>query len=290
MVAKRRNWFKVGVVAVLVFLLLSGLVGILQSVSSDKMGFSPYIAKVKISGPIYDAHDVLDQLKIVEDDDAAKGLLLVIDSPGGAVVPSERIYQAVRRIGAKKPVAVSMQSLAASGGYMVAVAGQRIFAYDSTLTGSIGVIMQSASVAGLLRKLGITPNVIKSGAYKDVGSPLREMSDKDRQYLQHMVMELRNQFVQLVAQSRKLPVAKVSSLADGRVFTGREAQRLGLVDAIGGENDAADWLKAQLKLPKDTEVKDISSTSDKFLKIFEGTQERFLMRVFSAMQPRAYFF
>lgn len=287
MVAKRRNWFKVGVVAVLAFLLLSGLIGIFQSLSSDKLG---YIAKVKISGPIYDAHDVLEQLKVVENDDAAKGLLLVIDSPGGAVVPSERIYQAVRRIGAEKPVAVSMQSLAASGGYMVAVAGQRIFAYDSTLTGSIGVIMQSASVAGLLQKLGITPNVIKSGAYKDVGSPLREMSDKDRQYLQHMVMELRNQFVQLVAQSRKLPVAKVSSLADGRVFTGREAQRLGLVDAIGGESDAADWLKTQLKLPKDTEVKDISSTSDKFLKIFEGTQERFLMRLFSAVQPRAYFF
>lgn len=290
-VSKRRSWFRISVLGVLAFLLFSGLMGLWQTLSSDSMGFAPYIAKVRVSGPILNADDVLDQLKMVEEDKAAKGLLVVVDSPGGAVVPSESIYNAVKRISADRPVAVSMQSLAASGGYMVACAADRIYAYDSTLTGSIGVIMQSASVTGLLDKLGVTPQVIKSGQFKDAGSPFREMSSADREYFQALIMDLRNQFVQLVAQGRRLPMEKVSELADGRVFTGREAQRLGLVDAIGDEEDAAQWLRSQARLPKDAEVKEMDSTQTRLFKVFGEAQEQLFMGlVAAASSPRAYFF
>lgn len=288
--SKRRNWFKISALGVLFFLLLSGLIGVWQAVTGGGMGFSPYIAKVKVTGPIMDADSVLDQLKTVEKDDSAKGLLVIVDSPGGAVVPSESIHEAISRIRAKKPVVVSMQTIAASGGYMVACAANRIFAYDSTLTGSIGVIMQSANVTPLLEKLGITPQVIKSGAYKDAGSPFRPMTGQDRRYLQDIVMNLRNQFVAMVARSRNLPVDKVSALADGRVFTGRQARDLGLVDEIGDEPAATEWLKKRLKLPEDTEVREMEGSKTRLFKVFGEAREQLFANIFALASPRAYLF
>lgn len=288
MMVKNPNWFRRLVIAALVFLLVSGIVGAWKA--SKGGSFLPYVAKVTLSGAIMDADEVLDKLKTIREDQDAKALLVVIDSPGGAVVPSEAIYYAVKRISQDRPVAVSMRSLAASGGYMVACGADRLFAYESTLTGSIGVIMNTASVAGLLQRIGIEPYVIKSGDLKDAGSPLRDMSMRDREYLQDLVMGLRGRFVQIVADGRKLSPQAVNSLADGRVFTGREAKRLGLVDAIGDEEDAADWLRAEARLPKDAEVTEIESTQQRFLKALEGVQERVFVRLFSASTPHAYFF
>lgn len=285
---KKRGWFRWMITITLVFLLLSGLVGAWKAADGGLL--SPYIAKVTLSGAIMDAEETLDKLKAIREDKHAKALLLVIDSPGGAVVPSEAIYYAVKRISQERPVAVSMQSLAASGGYMVACGASRLFAYDSTLTGSIGVIMNTASAAGLLQRIGVQPYVIKSGELKDAGSPLRDMSLRDRAYLENLVMGLRGHFVQIVVDGRKLSSQVVNSLADGRVFTGREAKRLGLVDAIGDEEDAANWLRAEAKLPKDAEVSEVESTQQRFLKAFDGVQERIFVRLFTASMPHAYFF
>ncbi|MGC8504236.1 MAG: signal peptide peptidase SppA [Acidithiobacillus sp.] len=248
---------RVFLLAVLFFLLLAGAVGAIHSLPgySSLGNGQAFIAEVRIDGPIFDAKKTMEALRRVAENPQAKGLLLVINSPGGAVVPSWEIHDLVARIARKKPVAVSMQSLAASGGYLIACAGSRIFAYGATATGSIGVILQTFSLSGLMDKIGIQGNAIVSGPLKDAGSPFSSMSAADRKYLQGIVMNIRDQFVQLVADDRHIPPAKVDALATGQVYTGLEAQKLGLVDAIGGEHAATKWLLAQLKLPKDTPVR-----------------------------------
>ncbi|MHB1202258.1 MAG: signal peptide peptidase SppA [Acidithiobacillus sp.] len=253
---------RVFLLAVLFFLLLAGALGAIHSLpgySSPLGNGQPFIAKVRIEGPIFDPEKTIEALRRVEDNPRAKGLLLVINSPGGAVVPSWEIHDLVARIAQKKPVAVSMQALAASGGYLIACAGSRIFAYGATATGSIGVILQTFSLSGLMNKIGIQGNAIVSGPLKDAGSPFSSMSAADEKYLQGIVMNIRDQFVQLVAADRHIPPARVDALATGQVYTGLEAQKLGLVDAIGGESAAKSWLLAQLKLPADTRVREVGS-------------------------------
>ncbi|MCL5980093.1 MAG: signal peptide peptidase SppA [Gammaproteobacteria bacterium] len=250
---------RVFLLVVLFFLLLAGAVGAIHSLPgySSLGSGQAFIAEVRIEGPIFDAKKTIEALHRAEENPQAKGLLLVINSPGGAVVPSWEIHDLVARIAKKKPVAVSMQTLAASGGYLIACAGSRIFAYGATATGSIGVILQTFSLSGLMDKIGIQGNAIVSGPLKDAGSPFSSMSPVDKKYLQGIVMNIRDQFVQLVADDRHIPLAKVDALATGQVYTGLEAQKLGLVDAIGGEHAAKNWLLTQLKLPKDTRVREV---------------------------------
>ena len=252
---------RVFLLAVLFFLLLAGALGAIHSLPgySSQGNGQAFIAKVRIEGPIFDPEKTIEALRRVEDNPRAAGLLLVINSPGGAVVPSWEIHDLVARIAKKKPVAVSMQTLAASGGYLIACAGSRIFAYGATATGSVGVILQTFSLSGLMDKIGIQSNAIVSGPLKDAGSPFSSMSAADRKYLQGIVMNIRDQFVQLVAADRHIPPARVDALATGQVYTGLEAQKLGLVDAIGGEHAAKNWLLAQLKLPADTRVREVRS-------------------------------
>lgn len=198
------------------------------------------IALIRIEGVILDAQETLGELKRFSENPSVKAIVLRIDSPGGGVVPSQEIYDAVRRVRTKsnKAVIASMGSVAASGGYYIAAATDRIVANPGTLTGSIGVIMEMANVEGLLQKIGVEGVVVKSGKYKDVGSPLRKMSDEERGLLQTVMDDVHKQFIEAVADGRSLELTDVQALADGRIFTGRQAKDAKLVDELGNLDDA----------------------------------------------------
>ena len=198
------------------------------------------IALVRIEGVILDAKDIIDELIRYEETPSVKAIVLRIDSPGGAVVPSQEIYNQVKRIRTKsqKKVVVSMGTVAASGGYYIASASDRIVANPGTLTGSIGVIMELANVAGLFEKIGVESVVVKSGAYKDLASPFRKMGAEEREILQNVLDDVHNQFIEAVSEGRGMKLGQVRHLADGRVFTGRQAMKLGLVDELGDLEDA----------------------------------------------------
>ena len=198
------------------------------------------IALIRIEGPILDSRTTVDEVESYGDDPLVKAIVLRIDSPGGGVAPSQEIYSAVKRVRQEKhkTVVASMGSVAASGGYYIAVASDRILANPGTLTGSIGVIMQLANFETLMDKIGVKNFVIKSGRYKDIGSPFRTMADDDRQLLQSVMDDAHRQFIEAVADGRSLAIADVEGLADGRVLTGQQAKDALLVDELGDLNAA----------------------------------------------------
>ena len=198
------------------------------------------VALVRVEGVILDAQATIGELKRFSENPSVKAIVLRIDSPGGGVVPSQEIHDAVKRIRSKnnKAVIASMGSVAASGGYYIAAATDRIVANPGTLTGSIGVIMETANVEGLLQKIGVEGVVIKSGKYKDVGSPLRKMTDEERGLMQAVMDDVHKQFIEAVAEGRSLELNVAQALADGRVFTGRQAKDAKLVDELGDLDDA----------------------------------------------------
>ncbi|MCK4911697.1 MAG: signal peptide peptidase SppA [Thermodesulfovibrionales bacterium] len=198
------------------------------------------VAIVYIEGPIITSEDIIDELKEYEDDSSVKAIVLRVNSPGGGVAPSQEIFRVVRRIAEQKHVVTSMASLAASGGYYIAAPSTSILANPGTLTGSIGVIMEIPNVESLMDKVGISTEVIKSGEMKDMGSAFRKMSEKDRKVLQEIIYEVYEQFVIDVAESRGMTVDEVREIADGRILTGSQALKAGLVDEMGGLDDAID--------------------------------------------------
>ncbi|MER3522818.1 MAG: signal peptide peptidase SppA [Ignavibacteria bacterium] len=197
------------------------------------------LAVVELKGAISSSEDVVRQLKKYRDDTSIKGILLRIDSPGGGVVASQEMYEEVKKTReAGKPVVVSMGALAASGGYYVACGASKLVANHGTLTGSIGVIGEFVKVRDALNKLGIEVKTIKSGKLKDAGSLTQPMTKDAEQYFQSLMDEVHRQFIGVVERERKLAHDKVVELADGRVFTGEQAVRLGLVDTLGTFEDA----------------------------------------------------
>ncbi len=198
------------------------------------------IGLIRVEGTILDARETVDELKRFGKNSLVKAIVLRIDSPGGGVVPSQEIHDAVKRIRTdhQKKVVASMGTVAASGGYYIAAATDRILANPGTLTGSIGVIMELANLEGLFKKVGVKSIVVKSGRYKDLGSPFREMGEGDRRILQAVMDDVHRQFIHAVAEGRSLPVKEVRPLADGRIFTGRQAKEMGLVDELGNLHDA----------------------------------------------------
>ena len=201
-------------------------------------GGNETIAMVEVIGTIMDSKEIVRQLSHYRRDDDIKAIILRIDSPGGAVAPSQEIYDEVLRVRADhKKIYASMGSLAASGGYYIAAATDRIFANPGTLTGSIGVIMAFSNAEKLMKKIGLEPEVVKSGKFKDVGSPLRKMKPHERKYLQTVVDDVHQQFIEAVAKGRNMSTREARKLADGRIFTGRQALKLKLVDELGGLED-----------------------------------------------------
>jgi len=212
----------------------------------------PAIGVVEIKGTIVNVDKQLKALRRYTRDDKIKAVLVRIDSPGGAVAPSQEIYDELRKIQQKKPVVCSMGNLAASGGFYVAAGCGKVLALPGTLTGSIGVISQMPNLTRLAEWARLDMNTIKSGKLKDVGNPFRPMSEEDREFFQKLTDDIHQQFLEAVAAGRNLTVEEVRPVADGRVLTGKEALALKLVDQLGNFN-AAIRLAAELGRIEDDE-------------------------------------
>lgn len=208
-----------------------------------------YVARVKIEGVITDDIQRDKLFADLEEDARVKAVILWIDSPGGTVVGGEQLYQNVKHLTAIKPVVVVMRSLATSAGYMGAASATKIYARRGTITGSIGVIMQAAELTELADRMGIEPIIIKSGPNKAAPNPFEKLTPENRAVMEVVVADFYNSFVDMVAESRHMNRDTVLQLADGRVYTGPQALESGLVDALGGEKEALDWLKTEHKLP-----------------------------------------
>lgn len=208
---------------------------------SGLSGGKERVGIVEIDGVISDSRDILYQIKQFREAPHIKAIVVRIDSPGGAVGPSQEIYREIRKTIKTKPVIASMGAVAASGGYYIAAGTDGIVASAGTITGSIGVIMGYTNFKEILQKVGLVPVVVKSGAYKDIGSPVRDLTKDERQILQNLVDTIHRQFIRDVAEGRKMEMTRLTSMADGRIFTGQEALQLGFVDRIGNFEDAVEW-------------------------------------------------
>ncbi len=212
---------------------ISGIKDEMPVVSGKALGY------ITISGTITDSRETVQQLQALKKNRQVKGILVRVESPGGGVTAAHEIYSEIKRIREEgKPVVVSMGALAASGGYYVSAPATKIVANPGTLTGSIGVIMELPIVHRLLDKLGMKVEVIKSREAKDIGSPFREMTDQDRQLLQRVVSDVYEQFLEAVSTARNIPLDSLKQIADGRILTGKQALKFGLVDTLGTLEDA----------------------------------------------------
>ncbi len=196
---------------------------------------------IPIDGLITDSSFVIQKLKDFRKNESVRAIVLHINSPGGAVAPSQEIWAEVLKTVKEKTVVASMSSVAASGGYYIASAADKIFANPGTITGSIGVIMTYTNVQELMDMVGLKPVVIKSGKHKDMASPFKEMSDDEEKIMNGVAETIHMQFIEAVADGREMKTSDVESLADGRIFTGETAREHGLVDFLGGMEEAVEW-------------------------------------------------
>ncbi len=233
------------------FAAAAALAAVLYSAAEPFADGGDHVARVHVEGFIRDDRALRRRLDEIAADDGARALLVVIDSTGGAAAAAEALYSALRRVGAAKPVAAVMGATGASGAYLAAVGADRIFVRKTTITGSIGVILQAPQVVGLMEKLGIGVDVVRSGPLKTVPNPVERLTPAGRSTAQALVDEIYALFVDTVVERRPLTRPEVLALADGRVFTGRSAVGNGLVDAIGGEAAARDWLAAEHGIGRD---------------------------------------
>jgi protease IV len=223
----------------LVFVLTAWLFSSFEGGAGGGSPWSAAVGVIEIQGVIDDDEETIEAIQRFAKSDHIRAVILRVESPGGAVTPSQEIYRELLRLREKKPLIASLGEVAASGGYYVASACDTIVANPGTITGSIGVIMGTMyNVQGLLEKLGVKGTIIKAGTYKDIGSSLRDISPEERQILKAMLDDVHRQFIAAVAAGRKMDEAAVRELADGRVYSGEQAQHLGLVDRIGNFQDA----------------------------------------------------
>ena len=217
--------------------------------------FGERIAIVELEGLIVDVDDQVRELRAYRDNPGIRAVVLRINSPGGAVAPTQELYGAIRRLReAGKPVVASLGAVAASGGYYIAVAADQIYANPGTLTGSIGVVMQMANLNALMKKVGVEYVVVKAGEFKDVGNFARPMTAEERRILQALLDDVHGQFIAAVADGRKLDRAVVRRFADGRVFSGTQAKALHMIDELGGLEEAVEGAATLAGLPKPPRV------------------------------------
>jgi protease-4 len=224
-----------------VFLLIIFIIAIILSLLvtfSQRVPLGEKVAVVEVTGMIVDSSNTIDELKNYAKDASVKAIVLRINSPGGAVAPAQEIYSEILKVKEKKKVVASMGAIAASGGYYIAAPTDRIVANAGTLTGSIGVIMELPNVSGLMEKIGIQTQVIKSGRHKDLASVFKELTPQERKILQDVLDDVHEQFIEAVSAGRDMKYEDIKKLADGRIFTGRKALELGLIDELGNMEDA----------------------------------------------------
>ncbi len=220
------------------FFLLAVLAAGFISGDSVAVSVGDKIGVLEVEGPIGDSRQLVEQIDDFRDHSNVKAVVVRIDSPGGGVAPSQEIYSELKLLAAEKPVVISMGSVAASGGYYIAVAGKHIFANPGTMTGSIGVIMSFPNYQELMGKVGVRTETIKSGRFKDIGSSTRPFTAADRDLLQGMIDDVHQQFIEAVSEGRDIPVDRLKPFVDGRIFSGRQAKDIGLVDELGTFTDA----------------------------------------------------
>ena len=219
-----------------------------------------HLARLPVNGLITEDRRLTEAVARLAEDPAVPALIVSIDSPGGSVGGGESLYDAIALVAARKPVVAVMRGTAASAGYMVALPATRIFARGTTLTGSIGVLLQTGEVSGLLDRIGISTQTIVSGPLKDQPSFTRPLSPEGRAVLQGLVTDMYEQFVAMVATGRHMDPARVRQLADGRAYSGHQALPLGLIDEIGDERAARAWLAANKEVSASLPIEDVSTT------------------------------
>ncbi len=246
------------------------------------------VALVRIEGPIIDSKNAVDEIVDYSKDPSIKAIVLRVDSPGGAVAPSQEIYEEVKKATEKKKVVVSMGSLAASGGYYISAPASRIVANPGTLTGSIGVIMEIPNLEGLMSKVGVKTEVIKSGRHKDIASMFRGIGKEEREILQNVLDDVHDQFIKSVAEGRKMPPEDVRKIADGRIFTGQQAVAAGLVDELGNLEDA---IKAAARLSGIKGEPEVVSRKEKlsFIELLRGKFPKEISDLFPTVKMKYVF-
>lgn len=241
-----KKWIKV-IIVIVIFVVFARALLVLSGVETSSGLTKPSVAVMDISGQIFESSSAIDTLKRLKDNPLVEGIVVRVDSPGGAVNPSMEIYDYILNLG--KPVYAAMGSVAASGGYLISLGADTIYAEPSTITGSIGVIMNLVNTQELMDKIGIKSVVLKSGAYKDAGSPARQMTEQDKKVLNNVLMDMYYQFTDIVIQRRGMTKEKVMALADGRIYTGRMAHKEGLINHIGSWRKAVADMKEKLNKP-----------------------------------------
>jgi protease IV len=241
------------VLAVISFFFFMGSVASIFAHMADGAGGlsekRPHLTQLRLEGAIMGSDRYLESIRRISEDKHCKGVLLRIDSPGGAVGASQEIYSAVKALKSKGlPIVVSQGNLAASGGYYISLAGDRIFSNPGTLTGSIGVILQFPEAEKLMDKLGVKMNTVKSGSLKDVGNFSRPPTPEEIRYLQSVIDNTYGQFIDDILANRKITKAELLKVADGRIMTGKQAREYGLVDTLGGYREAEAYLAGLAKL------------------------------------------
>ena len=232
------------------------------------IGGGDYIARHAVQGLIVEDVRRNRALAGIAEDDNARALIVRIDSPGGTVVGGESLYRSLRAVADRKPVVAVLGGLATSAGYMAAIGADRVVARRSTITGSIGVVMHTTEISGLLDKLGIGAETIRSGPLKAMPSGFEKLTDDGREVLQELIADSHRMFLDLVAERRGLEGAGLARVADGRVLTGRQAMDADLIDAIGGETDAVAWLEAEKGVAVGLPVRDVGE-ADRFARLLD---------------------
>ena len=253
-------WRIVAVLAV-VGLLAYATAGVVPGGFAGRLAGQRHVVRVGISGIITADRKLVESVSALAKDSSVAAVILAVNSPGGSVSGGESLHDALVKVAAAKPLVTVMGGTAASAGYMISVPAARIFASNATLTGSIGVILETGNTEGLLNKLGLSAEAIISGPLKDQPSFTHGLSPAGRVYLQGLVDDLFGQFVTMVAQARHMDLPTVRALADGRAYTGEQALALGLVDEIGGEPEARAWLEKNRQVPADLPIRDLKQAS-----------------------------
>lgn len=244
-------WRVVGILAIVA-------VGLIATARLDVLPSKPYVARLSVDGLILDDPDRNDLLAELMDDDAVRALIVAIDSPGGTFVGGENLFHGLRRIAGSIPVVAVMGNTGTSAAYMTALAAERIYAREGTITGSIGVIMQTADVSGLLEKLGVKPETVKSNPMKAQPNPMEPFSPEARLMIEGVIADLHDIFISMVSERRAMATDKTRQLADGRIFSGRQALGAGLIDAIGDQRDARQWLTENAEIGSELPTIDVT--------------------------------
>ena len=239
---------------ILKLFLFSLLVFFLFFLFNNKLTPKNFVGKIHLEGIINDKSELIKQLNDISQNKNIKGLLIIVNSPGGTFVSSKEIHDSLEKISMKIPTSAYMKEMGTSGAYLASLGVQKIFANQGTITGSVGVILQTAQLTSLMEKIGVKPIVIKSGELKATPNPLEKIDEEKIAYLKKIIGQLQNEFIDIVQQKRNLDQITIREISSGRIFTSKQALELNLIDFIGNESDALDWIKKEGNLDQKIDV------------------------------------